>query len=53
MFDTSPVKRVMISSQAAEWLGSNDLRKLGNIRKISELGGDKMQYPVHPPKVGF
>ena len=42
-----------VASQVAKRLKTLDLRKLGNIRKISKLGGDRAKCPVFFPEISL
>ena len=44
---------IRITSRVAERLKTQNLRKLGNISRISELGGDTAQSPISPPEMIF
>ena len=44
---------IRVASRVAEQLKTWDLRKLGNIRKLSKLHRMIAQYPVSPPKWKF
>ena len=44
---------IRVTSRVAERLKTQNLRKLGNISRISELGGDTAQSPISPPEMIF
>ena len=47
------ITKMEVASQVAKRLKTLDLRKLGNIRKISKLGGDRAQCPVFFPEISL
>ena len=44
---------IRVTSRVVERLKTQNLRKLGNISRISELGRDTAQSPVSPPEMIF
>ena len=48
---TNLISNIGVASRVVERIKTQDLSKLGNIRKISNLGGEIAQRPVSLPEI--